>query len=204
MVSAVNEWDEYAKNWDTDRATRAYAASAFASLQDVASSAHLRLDQARVLDFGCGTGILTEHLVAAGSGVFAVDTSSAMLDVLKAKIAQRDWTSVSASDSLPDETASFDLVVCSSVCAFLDNYPATVAKLATYLRDGGLFVQWDWERDGDDPHGLSRAEISDALMAADLTNITVGDSFSVTFGDQTMSPIMGVGQRAYREQDSKQ
>lgn len=199
MGAVANEWDEYAKSWDTDHATRAYAASAFASLRRVTADFHLSLDGARVLDFGCGSGILTEHLVAAGSEVFAVDTSPAMLDVLEAKIAQRDWTSVCASDSLPAEHSSFDLVVCSSVCAFLDDYPAAVGELVTYLRGQGLFVQWDWERQGEEPHGLSRTEIQEALTAAGLSDISVSEAFSVTVEDQTMSPIMGVGQRPRRQ-----
>lgn len=194
----VNEWDEYAKSWDTDHATRAYAASAFASLHRLTADVQLSLDGARVLDFGCGTGILTEHLVAAGSEVFAVDTSLAMLDVLEAKIAQRHWTGVRTSTSLPTEAEPFDLCVCSSVCAFLDDYPATVAELVTYLRDAGLFVQWDWERQGEEPHGLSRTEIHDALTAAGLISISVNDAFSVTIEGQTMSPIMGAGQQPRR------
>lgn len=196
MISPGNEWDGYANGWDTDRATRAYAAAAFASLQRVVSGARPRLDGARVIDFGCGTGLLTEHLVAAGSAVHAVDTSPAMLDVLHTKITQRRWTRVRTDTSLPAEHEAFDLVVCSSVCSFLDDYPATVEELVTHLRDGGLFVQWDWERLGEEPHGLARTEIRDTLMAAGLIDVSVSDAFSVTVDDQTMSPIMGHGQRS--------
>lgn len=196
MDTTGNVWDEYAENWDTDDATRAYAAAAFASLQGIVSSARLSLDGARVIDFGCGTGLLTEHLVAAGSTVLAVDSSPAMLDVLASKIIRREWSSVRTSASLPAERATFDLVVCSSVCAFLDDYPAAVTSLVTRLRDGGLFVQWDWERQGEDPHGLSRGEIREALSAAGLVDIIVDDAFSITMGDQSMSPIVGHGRRS--------
>ena len=64
----------------------------------------------------------------------AVDTSPAMLDVLDTKIAERHWSRVRTGMSLPVERHAFDLVVCSSVCAFLDAYPSTVAELVARLR----------------------------------------------------------------------
>ena len=79
----------------------------------------------RVLDFGAGTGLLTDRLVAEGATVHAVDSSAGMLEVLEAKIADRGWTGVTFGAGLPDSSEVFDLVVCSSVCSFLDDYPAT-------------------------------------------------------------------------------
>jgi SAM-dependent methyltransferase len=195
-ISPGNEWDRYAACWDTDSAARAYAAAAFASLQRVLSGAGAALDGAMVIDFGCGTGLLTERLVAAGSTVHAVDTSAAMLDILDAKITRHRWDRVRTDTSLPAEREAFDLVVCSSVCSFLDDYPATVDELVARLRDGGLFVQWDWERDEEEAHGLTRAEIRDALTAAGLRDVTVQDAFSVTVDNRTLSPIMGHGRRS--------
>ncbi len=196
-MSEGSEWDQYAAGWDTDRAARAYAAAAFASLQRVASSSDVVLEDAQVLDFGCGTGLLTELLVASGSTVHAVDTSPAMLDVLDTKIAERHWSRVRTGMSLPVERHAFDLVVCSSVCAFLDDYPSTVAELVAHLRAGGLFVQWDWERHSEQAHGLTRSEVHATLTAAGLLEVTVSDAFSVTVDDQTMSPIMGHGHRPH-------
>ena len=195
-IAPVNEWDQYAASWDTDSGPRVYAAAAYASLQRVLSDAGASLEGARVIDFGCGTGLLTERLVAAGSTVHAVDTSPAMLDILGAKITQNRWDRVRTGTSLPAEREAFDLVVCSSVCAFLDDYPATVGGLVARLRDGGLFVQWDWERHGEESHGLTRTEIRDALTAAGLIEVAVSEAFSVTVDGQTLAPIMGHGRRS--------
>ena len=129
-----NEWDEYAPSWDRDPGPRAYADAAFGSLLEVVRTSGLSLDAAEVLDFGCGTGLLTEHLVAAGASVLAVDTSPGMLDALTAKIDQHGWTTVDTAAELPDHPARFDLIVCSSVCGFLDDYPATVAELVVTPR----------------------------------------------------------------------
>ncbi|MEM9615773.1 MAG: class I SAM-dependent methyltransferase [Actinomycetota bacterium] len=190
-----NEWDEYAAGWDDDPAARAYAAAAFDSLVGLPGVSDPALDGARVLDFGCGTGLLTERLVAAGAHVVAVDTSPAMLDVLGAKGAERGWSTVVASLDVPDEPAAFQLIVCSSVCAFLDDYPATAAELTARLAPGGRFVQWDWERAEGDDHGLTRGEIQTALGAAGLIDVAVDTAFAVDLDGFAMAPLLGTGRR---------
>ena len=196
-----DEWAEYASTWDTDPAARLYAGGAFGSLSDVLARAGTRLAGARVLDFGAGTGLLTERLVAEGAWVAAVDTSAAMIEVLQAKIADRGWAEVSAATELPDPSEQFDLVVCSSVCSFLDDYPEAARDLVARLQTGGLFVQWDWERpadetsEGQEAHGLSRGEVDAALTAAGLVDVTVDTGFSVDFEGQTMAPLIGYGTR---------
>jgi RimJ/RimL family protein N-acetyltransferase len=194
-ITPSNEWDSYAPSWDADGGARAYSSAAFTSLRRILHDAEVALDDARVIDFGCGTGLLTERLVAAGATVEAVDTSTAMLAGVDSKSAEHGWTGVRTSTSLPDEYEVFDLVVCSSVCSFLDDYPSTVHELVARLREGGLFVQWDWERTDENSHGLTRTEIRETLTTAGLTDVTVSDAFSVSVDDQTMSPIVGHGQR---------
>lgn len=133
----------------------------------------------------------------------AVDTSQGMLDVFQAKMVDRGWNDVRSSTELPTTLASFDLIVCSSVCSFLDDYPATVQAMAGLLVPGGFFVQWDWERDDDgdaedpeDAHGLSRAEITDALQSAGLEHVSVDVGFEAVVEDQVMRPLMGHGRRS--------
>ena len=117
--------------------------------------------------------------------------------VLDDKIERHGWPHVSTGRSLPTDGGGYDLVVCSSVCSFLDDYPATAAELANLLNPGGLFVQWDWERKDDDgdSHGLTRPEISSALTTAGLEAVEVRVGFEVPMGEQTMRPLMGTGRR---------
>ncbi|MEZ5372900.1 MAG: class I SAM-dependent methyltransferase [Microthrixaceae bacterium] len=192
-----NEWDDYAGGWDDDPAARAYATAAHRSLIAALSAHRLRLDGLQVLDFGCGTGLLTERLARDCGSVHAVDTSEAMLGVLNDKIDRNGWPHVCTGRSLPTDVGGHDLIVCSSVCSFLDDYPATVAQLVRLLRPGGLFVQWDWEREGeaDDSDGLTRSEISSALTAAGLEAVEVRVGFELPMGEHTMRPLMGTGRR---------
>ena len=164
-------------------------------MQEVLSSCDTTLVGARVIDFGCGTGLLTERLVSAGATVHAVDTSLAMLAVLDAKIAQHGWNNVMTSVELPAVAPAYDLIVCSSVCSFLDDYPGTVADLVSRLQPGGIFIQWDWERTGEAPHGFSRDEITEALGLAGLEEVSVSVGFTASANGQTMRPLMGHGRQ---------
>jgi 2-polyprenyl-3-methyl-5-hydroxy-6-metoxy-1,4-benzoquinol methylase len=159
----------------------------------VVAEAGVDLDGARVVDFGCGTGLLTERLVGVGASVHAVDTSRAMLAVLDTKVVEHGWSQVTTGVELPVDQGSHDLIVCSSVCSFLDDYPGTAVDLVELLRPGGLFVQWDWERTDDDEHGLARHEIEAALGRAGLEPVVVETAFSVPMGEATMEPLIGHG-----------
>ena len=189
------EWDAYAAGWDDDAAARAYAAAAFASLLDRAADVSFVIDGTDGCDFGCGTGLLTERLAGRCDHIDAVDTSPAMLAVLDAKVDRHGWTNVRTATALPQPPLPYDLVVCSSVCAFVDDYAATARRLVRRLRPGGLFVQWDWELDPDDdePHGLERDRIAEVLSDAGLAGVLVTTAFTVEVEHQSMSPLMGSG-----------
>ena len=197
MSSDSDSWDDWADGWDDDPAARAYSRAAHGSLIEELDRRGISLAGAHVLDFGCGTGLLTEQLVDEAASIHAVDLSPKMLAVLDAKAERHGWTTVTTSLTVPDDATTWDLIVCSSVCSFLDDYPGTVRELADRLRAGAMFIQWDWEADGPDAeHGLARTEISDALQAAGLADVEVRTAFSVPFEDQAMEPLLGSGVRA--------
>jgi 2-polyprenyl-3-methyl-5-hydroxy-6-metoxy-1,4-benzoquinol methylase len=199
-------WDEYADRWDDDAAVRAYSGGAISALLRLEEAEEVQLGGARVLDFGCGTGLLAEKMAAKVDWVVALDTSRAMIEVLKGKVSRRSLDRVlPIAGSLEDALATqgdvfkhpFDLITCSSVCAFLDDYPETVESLAKLLRPGGALVQWDWELDpdSDEPFGLTRGQIEGALSAAGLKVVRVDVAFDIEFEDKHMRPLIGVGVR---------
>ena len=198
-------WDDYADGWDEDEEARAYSHATFECLTRLCTERGFRLDGSRSCDFGCGTGLLTEKLAPVCANVVAVDTSVAMIDQLRSKIARLGLTNIQTTTNEIERAvvhnaalfdSPFDLVVCSSVCAFLDDYATTTATLVRLLRPGGIFVQWDWELEphADEPHGLTRGQIKEVLSSAGLEAIEVETAFEVSAGDKTMRPLMGVGQ----------
>ena len=195
------DWSDQAANWDKNPAVRAYSEAAFGSLQQVLRDQPLPSGARRAFDFGCGTGLLTAAIARIAGRVVALDTSSAMVDVLDGKrIANVASMCAQVDDALGGPRlplGPFDLVTSSSVCGFLDDYPGTIALLASLLAPGGVLVQWDWERDpnGEETMGLTREEITRALRAAGLQRVSVEVGFDVVSGEHRMAPLQGVGWR---------
>mmetsp|Transcript_31706 Transcript_31706/g.83024 ORF Transcript_31706/g.83024 Transcript_31706/m.83024 type:complete len:198 (-) Transcript_31706:101-694(-) len=188
------EWDECAEWWDTDPMVAAYCEKAFTSLMASAEAAGVSLKDAKVCDFGCGTGALTERILRDGGAatVACVDTSPKMLAGLRARSEKSGLAKqINVYDGIPDVAGPFDIIVASSVFGFVPDYPDVVKRLVHVLRPGGLLIQWDWERDpaAKEPDGLTRESIASALENAGLTNINVETAFSVG----KMCPLVGHG-----------
>lgn len=201
-------WDDYAATWDDDPSVRLYADRVFESVERyVAPLLPRPLERCRVLDFGCGTGQLSERLGPRCAAVVAVDVSSKMVEVLGGKIARApalaNVTPVVANleaQSAGDIEAlaePFDAILASSVCAFLDSYPETLSTLAGLLVPGGVFAQWDWfAADADAEFGLRRETIEAALATAGLeARELVAPVFSLESKKGPQPVILGVGQR---------
>jgi len=199
-------WDVHADGWDENPAVRAYSEAAFASLVRLDEDRWLNLDGARILDFGCGTGLLAERLSKSAKDVVAIDTSVEMVHVLNDKIKRRGLDNVRGIAKPIDAAMAthsrlfeepFDIVTCSSVCGFLEDYPTMARTLSRLLRPGGAFVQWDWESDSasGEPSGLTRSQIEAALGAAGLRGVRVDVAFDIECEGQRMRPLLGRGMR---------
>jgi ubiquinone/menaquinone biosynthesis C-methylase UbiE len=95
------------------------------------------------LDFGAGTGNLTDKLLALGYTVTAVDISGAMCEALRrnhlAEIKSGKLMVVeSPIEDLQFELGCFDLVTCCSVLHHLPDYEAALRTLCTYVKVGGV------------------------------------------------------------------
>lgn len=198
------DWDKHAADWDEREDVHAYSQAAYESLERQCNELRFSLRGIRVCDFGCGTGQLSQRLAEHCDTLVAIDNSEEMIATLKRKVATLklenvhpllltlDAQSVASSPLLSE---AFDLIVCSSVCAFLDDYPAAVALLVQRLRPNGLFVQWDWEaKEGEEePFGLTREAIRSAQTAAGLEVLSLATGFKIGEGDEAMAPLMAVG-----------
>eukprot|EP00040_Diaphanoeca_grandis_P002906 m.23073 g.23073 ORF g.23073 m.23073 type:complete len:227 (+) comp14055_c0_seq1:188-868(+) len=201
-----DSWDDAAAGWDTDPIVNAYSAAALVAVKAELVTHNVDVKTMRVLDFGCGTGILSLSLASECREVVSLDPSEKMIAALCNKVETNDLKNVhpmvgtleeALADARLSASAPFDLVVCSSVCAFLDDYPATAKQLGSLLKGGGVFVQFDWEfiETDKEPFGLTRPRIEKALTDAGFDNVVAKIGFEAKIEDMTMKPLMGVGQR---------
>ncbi|MDF1671794.1 MAG: class I SAM-dependent methyltransferase [Roseovarius sp.] len=193
-------WDEHAENWDDDADAKFYAEQTFASLNELLNIRDTSWKSKRVLDFGCGTGLLAAKIAPHVKKVVAVDTSEKMIAALTRKRIQ-NVTTIHA-DVLDSNfqhegncLSDFDLVYASSVCSFLTSYEHAVAVLTRALKQGGHFVQWDWQASTEDGFGLTENQISNALTRARLSSVRVQPTFAIHADGQTMPVLIGTGVR---------
>jgi 2-polyprenyl-3-methyl-5-hydroxy-6-metoxy-1,4-benzoquinol methylase len=190
-------WDGYAESWDSNSDAITYSQKAFGSL-----CAFADLNGLKVLDFGCGTGLLTEKIASIASSVLAVDSSPKMIDVISeknlpnVKVLVCEITEESI-ESNPILQSRFDLIVASSVCAFVPDYEKTVTDLKSLLKPAGTFIQWDWKRtDAEPDFGFTENIIRNAYSSVGLTPLEIMTAFSLSNEKGSMDVIMGVGKNA--------
>ena len=99
----------------------------------------------RVLDVGCGGGLLAEALCRAGGQVSAVDRAPQMIEVARLHAAEAGlaiaYRVTDAMQLLADPAARFDLVCCMEMLEHVPDPAAMVAALAGLVAPGGdLFV----------------------------------------------------------------
>ena len=95
----------------------------------------------RVLDVGCGGGILTEAMARKGAAVKGIDLAEKPLKVaslhkLESGVAV-DYECVSAEDLALREPGSFDVVTCMEMLEHVPDPASTVRACATLVKPGG-------------------------------------------------------------------
>jgi 2-polyprenyl-6-hydroxyphenyl methylase/3-demethylubiquinone-9 3-methyltransferase len=113
-------------------------------------AARMQLKGARVLDLGCGGGLLSEALAAAGADVVGIDMGSEVIDVARLHLLQSglkvDYRECSA-EQLAAELSSnkaaqaFDAITCMEMLEHVPEPAAILAACARMLKPGGkLFL----------------------------------------------------------------
>jgi predicted TPR repeat methyltransferase len=155
----------------------------------------------RVMDFGCGTGLLSEKLSPLVSEIVSIDSSRKMIEQLEEKNLLNVWAlsadmERSGPDSFPILQENFDLILACSVFSFLPDYPKTLSILANMLTPGGILVQWDWMlTDENREIGLDTRQVKSAYTKADLKALKLGQEFEMCTGHEKIPVLMGVAKR---------
>jgi 2-polyprenyl-6-hydroxyphenyl methylase/3-demethylubiquinone-9 3-methyltransferase len=102
------------------------------------------LGEARVLDVGCGGGLLAETLARAGAQVTAIDLAPSMVETARLHALDSGLTidyRVETAEELLKSPAKFDVVTCMEMLEHVPDPAATVDVLGKLVRPGGhIFI----------------------------------------------------------------
>lgn len=96
----------------------------------------------RVLDIGCGGGILADAMARQGAQVLGIDLASkalkvAQLHALEAGTQGVEYREVSAEALAAEQPASFDVVTCMEMLEHVPDPSSVVRACATLVKPGG-------------------------------------------------------------------
>ncbi|HEY0893788.1 MAG TPA: methyltransferase domain-containing protein [Cellvibrio sp.] len=98
----------------------------------------------KILDLGCGSGVLSERLLDSGYSVDAADMSEDMREFTQKRLAKFDAEKYKIfyadCEKLDFSAETYDLVACIGVFGYLDEVDQAIAEIYRVLKPGGKLV----------------------------------------------------------------
>jgi ubiquinone/menaquinone biosynthesis C-methylase UbiE len=184
----MTNFDVQAKDWDSDpkKVERARVVA-----EAIRNTVPLSKDM-KVLEYGCGTGLLSFALQSDLGEITLADTSQGMLDVLKEKIANSGVTNMHPvrldllSDPLPD--GRYDLTYSLMVLHHIDNVKKVLSGFHDLLVPGGTLLVADLDKEDGSFHtdgsadvhlGFDHAELQKMVEEAGFENISFTTAYEI-------------------------
>lgn len=181
-VEPVNRFDERAAAWDDDPAHVERAQVVAGAIREA-----VPLDSSvRLLEYGAGTGLVSQALCDTVGLITVADTSAGMRKVMEDKVAAgvlpgaRVWELDLSSAPLPASEERFDLIVTVLALHHLPRLEPVLSNFATLLAEGGYLAIVDLdEEDGtfhgdgfDGHHGFDHDALANDLRKAGFANVS--------------------------------
>ncbi len=202
-MSGTEHFDQAASTWDLVE-RRVQLAHAVAV---TVASRVLLTKQLKVLDYGCGTGLVTLELATQVGSITGADTSPGMLDTLAGKAnALGIPVRLVPLDAVGngDLGGPYDLVVSSMTLHHVSDMPALFVRLMQHLNPGGWVALADLDEEDGSFHGdmagvhhqgFPRKQVMDWLEDAGFGRIQI-ETATVTQKDgKDYSVFLATGQK---------
>ena len=171
-------FEEKARDWDMNDLVKGISMGIGSVLDG-----HVDLDPSmHVMDFGAGTGLITQHVAGKVRTVSAVDVSAAMLEKLTAKDEIKDKVEIVCRDIISQPIGTeFDLIVSAMAMHHVENTDKLIQRFAEHLKPGGSVALADLDSEDGSFHpedtkgvyhtGFDRGELTMLLERHGFRNI---------------------------------
>lgn len=187
------------RNFDTNAATWDDVPRRVTLARDIAAAIRKQIPltpQMDVLDFACGTGLVSLQLLPFVGSIVGMDSSQGMLDVFAAKAAQfpqntvrTQFIDVAHGDVL---TGTYDLIVCSMAFHHMPDVAPILSQFYACTRSGGYLCVADLDPEDGRFHedhtgvfhdGFERMALCDEFARAGYADINVVTAAEVNKGN---------------------
>ncbi len=142
-----NHFDLAALSWDTEE--NIMRNNIFAA----AIKKHLKIPALNIMDFGCGTGLLSAHFLNSNTRLIGIETSSGMIESFFKRFDGHPNVSIMALnlelEPLPVKAHKYDLIVSAMAFHHLKDPKKVLSEFRRQLNSGGMIFIIDLdEEDG--------------------------------------------------------
>jgi ubiquinone/menaquinone biosynthesis C-methylase UbiE len=181
MNTKKRDFDKEAASWDENPGRVKLA-------QDVAKAISKQINltpEMNVIDFGCGTGLLTLQIQPFVHSITGVDSSQGMLDIFKMKVAKlklnRVKTMIIDSDKGDTLTGNYNLVLSNMTLHHIKDIKPLFNQFYNITAPGGYLCIADLDEDNGKFHndntgvfhfGFSRTALRNIFIETGFTDVT--------------------------------
>jgi ubiquinone/menaquinone biosynthesis C-methylase UbiE len=167
------DFNQAAKDWDTEKREKRAQIVANEILKSISTNREYS-----VLEFGCGTGLVSFNLYQNFRSVSLIDTSKGMIEKLNNKILDKNIVNMRAfqidiNDAYDEWLGKFDLIYSSMALHHIKDIESTLDKSLALLKENGYLCIVDLveddgsfhklETDFDGHNGFNQSELINVL-----------------------------------------